>query len=147
MKKIIVVVVLLVLAFALVIPAAAGGNGPGATGRAIATGTGAGTGSGQGQPGGRGTFTLTGIIANIGTDTVTIDVLRGNKLTQPYLGTQVTLTLTAGTRYLLRDGTTVTIISLTDLKEGQPVSVSGVLANGVWTVSRITVGASLSCLP
>jgi len=30
---------------------------------------------------------------------------------------------------------------------GQAVSAQGRLANGVWTVTRITVGAKLSCFP
>jgi hypothetical protein len=144
MKKMLVLLVVLMLTFAMVIPAAAG-NGPGGGGNGGGSGTGPGT--GQEQQGTRGTFAITGTIAAIGTNTVTINVSRGNKLVQPYLGTQVTVTVTSGTRYLYKDGTTITTIGFADLKVGQPVSVNGILANNVWTVSRITVGASLSCLP
>jgi hypothetical protein len=150
MKKMIVLVVLLVLTFALVTPAAAGGFGPGGGRNGAGTGTDVGTvtgaGVGQGQQAARGTFALTGTIAAIGTDTVTIDVYRGNKLVQPYLGTQVTVTVTSATRFLLRDGTTVSIISLADLEVGQQVSVNGLFVDDVWMISRITVGATLSCL-
>jgi len=144
MKKMLVLLVVLMLTFAIVIPAAAG-NGPGGGGNGGGSSTGPGT--GQGQQGTRGTFAITGTIAAIGTNTVTINVTRGNKLVQPYLGTQVTVTVTSGTRYLYKDGTTITTIGFADLKVGQPVSVNGILANNVWMVSRITVGASLSCLP
>jgi len=140
MKKMLVLLVVLMLTFAIVIPAAAG-NGPGGGGN------GTGPGTGQGQQGTRGTFAITGTIAAIGTNSVTINVTRANKLVQPYLGTQVTVTVTSGTRYLYKDGTTITTIGFADLKVGQPVSVNAILANNIWTVSRITVGASLSCLP
>ena len=144
MKKMLVLLVVLMLTFAMVIPAAAG-NGPGGGGNGGGNGTGPGT--GQGQQGTRGTFAITGTIAAIGTNSVTINVTRGNKLVQPYLGTQLTMTVTSGIRYLYKDGTTITTIGFADLKVGQPVSVNGILANNIWTVSRITVGASLSCLP
>jgi hypothetical protein len=45
------------------------------------------------------------------------------------------------------DGTTTTTIGFADLKVGQQASANGTAANNVWTASRITVGASLGCLP
>lgn len=137
MKKYIVALLVLVLTLALVAPAAAAGNGPGSGG------------SGSGQQGPRGTFAITGTIAAIGPNTVTIQVYRGNTLVQPYLGTPVTVTVTAGTRYLFKSSTaaTATTITFADLRVGNPVSVNGTVANNVWTASRITVGATLSCLP
>ncbi len=143
MKRIVTLFVALVMVFAFTIPASAGGNGPGGGNGS----GGAGTGSGQGQQGTRGTFAITGTITAIGTNTVTINVVRGNKLVQPHLGTQVTVTVTSRTRYIYKDGTTTTTIGFADLQVGQPVSINGTVANNVWTVSRITVGASLSCLP
>lgn len=142
MKKIVILFVVLVMVFAFTIPASAGGFGPGG-------GNGSGgtvSGSGQGQQGTRSTFAMTGTIAAIETNTITIEVIRGNKLVQSYLGTQVTVTVTSRTRYLYKDGTT-TSIGFADLQVGQKVSLNGTLANNVWTVSRITVSASLSCLP
>jgi hypothetical protein len=132
MKKLIVLLVVLALAFAAVTPAFAAGQGPG---------------KGQGsQKGPRGTFALVGTISAIGSNTVTVQVIRGNNLVKPYIGTPVTVTVSSATRYLYRDGTTTTI-TFADLKVGQPVSVNGTLANNVWNAARITVGASLSCLP
>jgi hypothetical protein len=150
MKKIIVLLLVLALTFVVVIPASAAGKGPGGgngngNGSAVVTGSG----TGQAQQGARGTFAITGTITAIGTNSVTISVLRGNNLVQSYIGTQVTVTVNPQTRYVLRSSTTATgtIITFADLKVGQPVSANGILANSVWTTSRITVGASLSCLP
>lgn len=95
----------------------------------------------------RGTFTLVGYITAIGSNTVTVNVVSGNKLVKPYVGTEVTVTVTAGTRYLYNDGTTTVVIGFGDLEVGQPVSVSGTVANNVWTAKRITAGASIGCLP
>jgi len=133
MKKLFVLLAVFALAFAAVTPAFAAGKGPG---------------GGQGsQKGPRGTFALVGTISAIGSNTVTVQVIRGNNLVKPYIGTPVTVTVSSATRYLYRDGATTTTISFADLKVGQPVSVNGTLANSVWIATRITVGASLSCLP
>ena len=106
----------------------------------------AGSGYGLAQQGTRGVFAMSGTIAAIGTSTVTINVLHGNKLVQPYLGDEVIVTVTPLTRYLSINGTTATTISFGDLQVGDQVSVYGTIANNVWTVSLLTVGASLSCL-
>ena len=80
---------------------------------------------------------------------VTVRVLKGNKLVHPYIGQNLALATTSSTRYLYKSSATAipTAIALADLKVGSSVSVNGVTANGVWTASRITVGASLSCFP
>ena len=105
------------------------------------------SGNGLGQKGASGIFDMSGMIAAIGTSTVTINVLHGNKQVQLYIGTQVSVTVTSQTGYLYTDGKTATTIGFADLKVGQQVSVHGTLADSVWTASRITVGASLDCLP
>jgi hypothetical protein len=161
MKKIVVLVVILLMVFAITIPASAGGYGPaGGIGPGDGTGPIGGLGpvgglhsgnaapaSSQAQPGSRATYVMVGKIAALGTNAITVDVLRGNKLVQPYLGKQLTVSVTSQTRYLFRDGTTTTTISFANLQVGQPVSINGTLANNTWTASRVTVGASLSCLP
>jgi len=60
----------------------------------------------------------------------------------------VTLVTGDSTRFLLRneDGT-ATQISFDDLGIGQNISSHGTLVNGVWTATRITSGALLTCLP
>lgn len=132
MKKTLVLLLVLIFAFAAVFPADAAGNNPG---------------TGQGQKGPRGTFAMTGYITAIGSNTVTIQVYRGNNLVKPYIGQMLTVMVTSSTRYIFKNGTTSTPIKFTDLKVGDPVSANGTVANGVWTTKRITVGASLSCLP
>jgi hypothetical protein len=105
-----------------------------------------GIGAQMGQQGSRKTFALVGTIAAIGTDSVTINVLAGNKLAQPAIGTEIAVTVSLQTWYVLRDGTTYTLIDFADLEVGQSVSVNGTLDNSTWLASRITVGAPLTCL-
>jgi hypothetical protein len=95
----------------------------------------------------KGVFALVGRITAIGTDTVTIKVITGNILVKPYIGKELTVTVTAATRYLFKTGTTITPITFADLKVGQPVSANGKTANNIWTATRITVGAALKYLP
>jgi hypothetical protein len=95
----------------------------------------------------RALFALVGKITEIGDNSVTILVLRGNTLVKPYIGKTLTVMVKATTRYYYKTGTTVTPITFADLKVGDPVSVNGTIANNVWTANRITVGASLRCLP
>lgn len=143
MKKLLTILAVLVISLSIVTPVFAAGKGP-TDGR---NGTGAGSTIRTEQKSPRGTFAITGTIAEIGTDYVTVNVLHGNKLVQPYIGSQIKLTLSANTRYLFTDGTTTTPISFTDLQVDQSVSVNGLVSNDVWMTLRITVGASLSCLP
>lgn len=99
----------------------------------------------------RGPFSLVGRISAIDATngTVTVNVLKGNKLVLPYLNKPLTLKTTATTRYLYKATPTsiAVVITFADLKVGDPVSVNGTLANGVWTATRITVGATLTCFP
>lgn len=126
MKKLIVVVLTVLVMMTAVSPALAAG-GP------------------------RGTFALAGKISAVDSaaGTVTITVASGNTLVKPFIKQDVVIRTTSTTRYLYKSSVTAvaTTIKLTDLKVGDAVSVNGTTANNVWTASRITVGASLSCLP
>ena len=124
MKKWSLLLILSVLLVATVIPVSAAGNGPRSS-----------------------VFTFVGNITAIGEDTVTVQVLGANKLAQPNVAQAFTMTVTDTTRYLLNDGTMVTPITFADLQVGDAVSVHGTLVNGVWTASRITVGAKLIHFP
>jgi hypothetical protein len=57
------------------------------------------------------------------------------------------VTVTPQTLFLIRNGTTISLIGFADLQVGQQVSVNGNVVDNVWTVYRITVGALLSCIP
>ena len=126
MKKILVIAIALVLSLTAVVPAFAAG-GP------------------------RGSFTLIAAISAIDpvSGVVTVSVIKGNALVKSYIGQSVVLTTTSSTRYLYKASATAaaTPITFADLKVGNAVSVNGTLANGVWTTTRITVGAKLTCLP
>jgi uncharacterized protein (DUF2141 family) len=99
----------------------------------------------------RGTFTLVATISAIDpvSGAVTVSVLKGNTLVKSYVGQNLVMTTTAKTRYLYKSSATAVPVTITfaDLKVGDAVSINGTLANGVWTTARITVGASLTCLP
>lgn len=95
-------------------------------------------------------YALSGTISDIDPveKTVTVTVSCGNRLANPFISQEVTLVTGDSTRFLLRneDGT-ATQISFDDLGTGQNISSHGTLVNGVWTATRITSGALLTCLP
>jgi hypothetical protein len=97
----------------------------------------------------RGPFAMVGKIQSIdaATGTFTVKVYNGNYLVRPYRSQIVTINTTATTRYFYKTtaAATATRITFADLKVGEAVSINGSLANGVWTATRITAGASLSC--
>ncbi len=99
----------------------------------------------------RSPFALVGKITAIDADagTVTVKILRGNWVVKPYLNQEVVLKTTANTRYLYKASATAvpTPITFEDLQVGKAISASGTLRNGVWTATRITMGAKLSCFP
>ena len=137
MKKLLVLALTLALLFVMVTPAAAAGGGPGG---------GNGNGGGNGKGNGRGTFALVGTIASLdaANHTVTITILRGNKLAQPFIGQNITFQTSTSTRFLVSNtnGTCMTI-TFADLAVGQDVSANGTLASNAWTAKRIAVGARL----
>jgi len=134
MKKLFILTLVLVLLASMAIPAFAAG--PGRAG-------------GRGK-GGKAPFALSGVIAGIDptAGTVTVTVACGNKLAKPYLDQPLNLQTTSTTRFLLRNlDSKATKITLNHLEVGQKVSVQGRVANNVWTATRLTVGAELTCLP
>jgi len=152
MKKVLLPILLVVMLAITVVPAAAGGNGPGGpTGPTAPVATPQGTAVASQQKSPRGTFAITGTISVIDTvnNTVTITVVRGNKLVQEYIGTDITVVTNAKTKFLYKETVTATATKLTfaDLKAGDIVSVNGTVKNFIWTATRITVGATLDCLP
>ena len=91
-----------------------------------------------------GMFTLVGTITAINGSDVTVQVVAGNFVAQPFVGQSVTLKTTASTRFLQAGfGSGAVVITLDDLAVGQNVSAQGSLVNGVWTATRITVGAQI----
>lgn len=157
MKKIVITLVLVFMLAVAVIPAAAAGNGPGGGGnsqpapQATPLGIAVSTQLSTQQKSPRGTFTITGYISDIDIEnnTVTVTVIKGNKLIQPYIDTDIVLTITTKTRFYYKtaDSLFATRITFADLAIDDPVSVNGTVKDFVWTTTRITVGATLDCLP
>lgn len=159
MKKIFVPFLLVTMLALAVLPAAAG-NGP----------DGGGPGRGpmepqctpQPEPYGQGTMTTYrqssphGVFAVVGTittldattGTITLTVMRANKLAQPYLSLDITVATDEKTRFLYKETTTsvATVITFDDLQVGDIVSIRGLVAEDVFTASRVTKGAKLTCL-
>ena len=125
MKRWLLFVLLLGLLFATVLPVSAAGNGP------------------------RIPFNFVGKIAAVDPvgNTVTVDFIRGNKLARSNAVDSVTVKVTDTTRFLELAGDIAVPITFGELEIGDPISVHGVLVDGVWTASRITVGAKLIHFP
>jgi hypothetical protein len=94
----------------------------------------------QEGPGGSGTFAVVGPITALDGTEVTVRVCRGNVLGKLWLDQSLTVATTVETRFLLQGGIPIT---LGDLELDQIVSVNGEVVDGVWTATRITVGADL----
>ena len=145
MKKLTVItLVIIMLAFSAV-PAFAAGGPPANRGAASGNGN-----DNTSSFGIRNPYALSGTIIAIDTTnrTVSVHVYCGNRLVKPYFGQDVTLQIMENTRFLLRDEDgIVTPIKFEDLSVGENVSSHGTLAEGSWTVTRMTIGASLTCQP
>lgn len=153
MKKILLPLLLVALLVVSVLPVAAGqggpGNGPQATPQPTPQGQGTMTTYRQSSP--RGTFTVTGQVTAVDpvNKTITLTVLRGNKLVKAYLNTNVILVTTNTTKFLYKSSSTATATKITfnDIQVGDYISATGTVANNVWKATRITEGATLKCLP
>ncbi len=99
---------------------------------------------GKGNP----PFALVGKITaiDLAARSVTVQVVSGNALIKPYIGQTITIKSTTGTLFRYTDGTVTTVIKFEDLKVGDAVSAGGTFLGGIWTASRVTVGAKLTCL-
>ncbi len=161
MKKILLPLILVVLLAVSVLPAAAGQGGPGigpqvtpqpipqAVPQAVPQGQGTMTTYRQSSP--RGTFALTGQVTAVDTvnQTITLTVVRSNKLVKAYVNTNVTIVITSTTKFLYKSSSiaTATKITFNDIQVGDYISVTGTVANNVWKTTRVTEGATLNCLP
>jgi len=151
MKKNLVLILVVVLAFALVIPVAAKGPGPGGNGPNLPEGSnGAQTAYSQMQQGPRQTFALVGTIAAIDnvSMTLTIKVIKGNKLVQESGLEEIEVLVVETTRLLSQTNRICVPITFEGLVVGQQVSVNGIVSVEedveIWTAYRVTVGAYLT---
>lgn len=93
-------------------------------------------------------FALVGKITaiDLATGSVTVQIVSGNALVKSFIGQSVTIKTTSATLFRYTDGTVTTVIKFEDLKVDNSVSAGGTLSGGIWTASRLTVGAKLTCL-
>jgi hypothetical protein len=162
MKKLSVVIVVVAMLALSVVPAFAAG-GPSAnrgTGSGTCTGTQAGpyAGNWANYSGGvqqvgfgiRTPYALSGTITAVNADaqTITVSVACGNTKVKSFIGEDVTVNISSSTSLLLRNAdATATPIDFAYLAAGQTISSHGSLSGEVFTASRVTVGAVLTCLP
>ncbi len=151
MKKITVISLVVIMLALSTVPAFAKGKQPATRGTGISVCTGTGTSIDAGTQKGfgvRSPYALSGSISAIDTETrtITVTIVCGNRLVQPFIGQEVTLQTTDTTGFLLRnsDGS-VTPITFNDLAIGQNVSSHGTLVDEIWTATRVTSGALLNC--
>jgi hypothetical protein len=122
MKKSLVVLAVVALLLASAVPALAAGGKPAAPAAQ---------------------FTLAGKITAVEGSTVSVYVVGGNPMVHPSIEMELPIQTTDSTRFLLKTDTGTVVISLADLAIDQNVSVQGNVVDGVWTASRLTVGAEL----
>jgi hypothetical protein len=161
MKKISIVILVVAMLALSVVPAFAAGGPPENRGTASGSCTGTPLGAaarnqanyGTGQQAGYGSrapYALSGTISAIDPlgQTITVSVACGNWMVKSYIGSEVTLQTSSTTRFLLRNESgTATLLNFADLVVGQTVSSQGALVDGIFTASRVTMGALLTCLP
>jgi len=85
-------------------------------------------------------FALSGRVRGTTANTVTVEILVGNRIAKKCLGEYIVLSTTDATRFLYSGGRPSAI---TNLSWGDPVSANGKIVSGVWVARRITEGATL----
>jgi len=84
-------------------------------------------------------FTLTGTIAVLGIDSISVMVHNGNRFIKPYVGQEVVVAVTGDTVYRRYTPDGCVPIGFEDLEVGDSVSVTGTVSEGAFTAQRVTV--------
>ena len=90
-------------------------------------------------PNGGQLFTLTGVITDLGSDTITVLIYNGNRLVQPYVGTELVVQVTESTRYLQWSPDGCSPISFDDLEVDHTTSMQGMVSDGAFLADRVTM--------
>ena len=106
---------------------------------------GGGHGGNGGGGGGRPLFALVGTIAAIGENTITVDVVDGNRFVVPYIGGELTVQLTNSTGFFEWTPDGREPIAFEDVTVGDTTSIHGTVADNVFTADRVTV--DVPCVP
>ena len=101
----------------------------------------------QGQNGAHGAqrFALAGTIAHIEGDTITVQVLSGNRLVKPFLQQELEVQVTEGTRFMRWTAMGGVPITIADVTVGDSTSVGGTVVDRAFVARRVTVDAPLVC--
>lgn len=156
-KKIVILTLVAMLVLTVVSPVLAAGA------QATGNGKGAGQGgnAGQGQPSrqqhrhternvpedlpGRQYFTLVGVISDLTSDAITVQVHNGNRFVKPFAGDSLTVELTAGTVYRRWTPAGCVEIPFEEVDLGDTTSIHGSVSEGVFLAERVTVDVPLDC--
>ena len=85
-------------------------------------------------------FSVLGTITAIEADTITIQVLEGSRLVQPYIGQALTVQITSTTLYYRWTPDGLVSISYSDVKVDDRANIHGTIADdGDFTTSRVIV--------
>jgi hypothetical protein len=124
-KKLVVLITIMLIALVVVSPVFAAGNGRGRGGKS----------GGSDQQ----FFSVLGTITDIGSDTITIDVLEGSKVIWAYIGGELTVNLTGSTTYYEWTPDGRIAIAFEDVAVGDITNIQGTLVADVFTATRVTV--------
>jgi len=94
---------------------------------------------GNGGGGGRPLFALVGTITAIGSDTITVQVVDGNRFVEPYIGDVLTVQLTDSTGYFEWDPDGRLPIDFEDVTVGDTTSIHGTVVDGDFIADRVIV--------
>lgn len=90
-------------------------------------------------------FALIGTITALGTDSITVQVQGGNRLVRDYVGQELTVQVTEGTKYMRwTEGGSVPI-TFADLSVGDSTNIRGLASDDLFTATRVTVDVPLLC--
>jgi hypothetical protein len=86
-----------------------------------------------------------GTVTQVGTDSISVQVAAGNRNVKEYVGEELILLLGEATKYMQWAEEGSVPIELADVAAGDTVNVHGILDEGTFTATRITVEVPLYC--
>ena len=132
-KKLVVLTMVVAITLIAVTPALAGHGGPGGNG---------GNGGGGGGGGGGQLFTLVGIVTAVDSDTITVQALNDR-----FAGQVLTVQVTDSTRFMQWTPTGSVPATFDAVGVGDSVNIKGIMTDGAFIASRVTVDVPLYCYP
>jgi hypothetical protein len=88
---------------------------------------------------GRPLFALTGTVASVGADSITVLVYNGNRFVKPYFGQELVVLVTENTRYWQWTPEGCVPIGFGDVQVGDTTSMQGLVSDETFTAQRVTV--------